>query len=115
MPDPLSLRRALCIAAAVATASCAPRTAPDTGAASGITPVTYRVSVPASRKIALVAPSAPTVSVRDIENAARRDTGCRATVIDRVSRAVNGDTSAVIPSKTYLGFGGQLPVTLTCT
>lgn len=88
-------------------ASCAP---PDgTGPA-----LTYRVSIPASREIALVAPSAPLATIADLEDAARRESGCRATAIPRVYDATGQDRDTVVPATLYTGFGGQLPVTLAC-
>jgi hypothetical protein len=54
------------------------------------------------------------VTVPDIEKAARADTGCRATAIDRVYQAAGSDRDVIVPSAVYRGFGGRIPVTLEC-
>ena len=93
---------ALCVMAA-----CAPPAGPSTD-------LTYRISIPDSRKIALVAPSAPLATIADLEAAARAESGCRATAIPRIYDAVAQDRDTIIPASLYRGFGGQLPVTLSC-
>ena len=76
--------------------------------------LSYRVSVAESRKVALVAPSAPLATIADLEAAARVETGCRARAIDRVYAAAGQDRDRIVPASIYAGFGGQLPVTLAC-
>jgi hypothetical protein len=78
------------------------------------TALTCQVSVFESRKIALVAPSAPLARIADLEDAAPADTGCRATAIKQAYDAANQDRSVIVPASLYRGFGGQLPVTLEC-
>ena len=103
----LTAFRALALATLVA--SCAPPGPTGPGA-----DLTYRVSVPESREIALVAPSAPLASIADLEDAARAETGCSATAIKRVYDATGQDRDAIVPASLYTGFGGQLPVMLAC-
>ena len=76
--------------------------------------LTYRVSVAESRKVALVAPSAPLATIADLEAAARIETGCRATAIPRIYDAAGQDRDRILPAAAYTGFGGQAPVTLAC-
>jgi hypothetical protein len=103
-------RKFCLLVAAVSTGvmfGCAPPPVPPTA-------LTYQVTVPESRKIAMVAPSAPLATIADIEKAARTDTGCRATAIDRVYQAAGSDRDVIVPSAVYRGFGGRIPVTLEC-
>ena len=97
------------MAALAVIGGCAPPAKTGPGAA-----LTYRISVPDSRKIALVAPSAPLATIADLEQAARQDTGCRATAIPRIYDATGQDRDVIVPASVYAGFGGQIPVTLAC-
>ena len=103
------VRLLLALAGLGTVTSCAPPA--KTGPASDLT---YRISVPDSRKIALVAPSAPLASIADLEEAARQETGCRATAIPRIYDAAGQDRDVIVPASVYRGFGGQLPVKLAC-
>jgi hypothetical protein len=75
----------------------------------------YQVSVAGQGKIALVVPMGnASMTLADIEAAAKAKTGCNAKALLNLYDMTGGNRNIALPRGVIGQFGGAIPVTLTC-